>query len=117
MLGSLDKQTGKDLLVYSLTPNCGLARRKNWFKAFFFYSSSEERFHKNDVALFCGSPFVCVVMLACFIVKNRLVLFPAAVLPAEPEEWELGCALRPPSMALFPKCLSAAVCLPACQML
>lgn len=56
-------------------------------------------------------------MLACFIIKNRLVLFRAAVLPAEPEEWELGCALRPPSIALFPKCMSAAVCLPACQML
>lgn len=36
-------------------------------------------------------------------------MFCAAVLPAEPEERELGCALGPPSIALFPKCLSAAV--------
>lgn len=63
--------------------------------------------------LFCRSaPFVYLDMLACFIAKNRLLLLCAAVIPAEPGERELDCAIRTPSMALFPKCLSAAACLP-----
>lgn len=58
-----------------------------------------------------------LVLLACFIVKNSLLLFCAAVIPAEPGEWELGCALRTPSIALFPKCRSAAARLPTYRML
>lgn len=100
----------------SLTPNCDFASRKNGLKLFF--SSSEERFHKNDVVLFSrSSPFVYLVMLACFIVKNRLLLFCAAVIPAEQGEWDLGCAVRTPSIALFPKCLSAAAHLPIYRVL
>lgn len=63
--------------------------------------------------LFCRSaPFVYLVMLACFIVKNRLLLFCAAVTPAEPRKWELDCVLRAPSTALFPKFLPLLL---ACQ--
>lgn len=77
------------------------------------FSFCEEWFHRNDTVLFCRSaPFVHLVMLAFFTVKNRLSLYYVAVIPAESREWELVCVLRTPPMALFPKFLSAAACLP-----
>lgn len=94
--GSFGHISWVGFLSYSLTPNCDFASTKNGFKLFFFSSpSSDQWFHKKDIMLFFRSaPFMHLVILACFIVKNRLLLFCAAVTPAEPGEWELVCALR-----------------------
>lgn len=88
--GSFGHISWVGFLSYSLTPNCDFASTKNGFKLFFFFFLPPpliNDFIKKDIMLFFRSvPFMHLVILACFIVKNRLLLFCAAVTPAEPGE-------------------------------